>query len=171
MNNLYLITIEDSFWIGAFKNPGFVIRAMSRDPLKHISWEPSGKRKKDGKILNKHSFGKVCVCLKLNYLKKILFNYIKKFQVFGDTCVCKKFRESCKYTPSRLYGSVPNWWKYAISLPWIFLNSKKMLLKTAQNTSIILKWIQFAVFFVSRGRPLGPGSDIECVCAVLSTGM
>ena len=37
--------LKDGYWIGAYKNPGFVARAMSRDPLKHIAWEPYGEHR------------------------------------------------------------------------------------------------------------------------------
>ena len=32
---------------------------MSRDPLKHVSWEPTGRRQNDDKILDSPVFGKV----------------------------------------------------------------------------------------------------------------
>ena len=59
----------DGFWVGAYKNPGFWIRSLSRDPLKHITWKPNAKREKEDNLFENLTFGKVKKLLKILVLK------------------------------------------------------------------------------------------------------
>ena len=85
-----------------------MIRGLSRDPLKHISWEPSGKRKSDNKILNTPIFGKVIINqIKTNTVPTHFFYFFRtRKQRNKSEWVVTKMRDGSSTASKYLKNSV-----------------------------------------------------------------